>query len=214
MCGIVGIFDSKEPVDRDLLKRMTDVLSHRGPDREGFFIHKSRRMGLGFRRLSIIDLLKGNQPLTNEDDSIHLVFNGEIYNFQEMRKELKTCGHRFKTDSDTECIVHGYEEYGDKVFSKLNGMFAIGLWDEGKGPEKNRFTISLMAGHLFLLPSSNPLCCIRQSIKPLIGEPLTNIFPMVLSRPLRAYTGRLRKSNRETTLCLKTIKSNITPIGS
>lgn len=132
MCGIVGIFDSKEPVDRDLLKRMTDVLSHRGPDREGFFIHKSRRMGLGFRRLSIIDLLKGNQPLTNEDDSIHLVFNGEIYNFQEMRKELKTCGHRFKTDSDTECIVHGYEEYGDKVFSKLNGMFAIGLWDEGK----------------------------------------------------------------------------------
>ncbi len=132
MCGIVGIFDSKEPVDQDLLKRMTDILRHRGPDREGFFIHKSRRMGFGFRRLSIIDLLMGNQPLTNEDDSIHVVFNGEIYNFREMREVLETCGHRFKTESDTECIVHGYEEYGDKVFSKLNGMFAIGLWDEGK----------------------------------------------------------------------------------
>ena len=132
MCGITGIIHFNQPVDPGLLSRMANVMAHRGPDHAGFYMDINRHVGFGFRRLSIIDLQRGNQPLTNEDRTVWVVFNGEIYNFHELRKELESIGHRFKTDSDTECIVHGYEAYGEHVFSKLNGMFAIGLWDERK----------------------------------------------------------------------------------
>jgi len=131
MCGIVGIFDFKgAPVDGALLQRMNDRIAHRGPDGEGIFANDN--IGLGNRRLSIIDLQGGQQPQSNEDGTIHVVFNGEIYNFIELREELMNKGHRFKTRSDTEVIVHAYEEWGDDCPVRFNGMFAFALWDSGR----------------------------------------------------------------------------------
>jgi asparagine synthase (glutamine-hydrolysing) len=132
MCGICGMV-GYDTVDRDVLKRMTTVLRHRGPDDEGFFVEESEggaSVGLGFRRLSVIDLVTGNQPITNESGSVQLVFNGEIYNFRELRRELEGRGHRFSTEADTEVIVHLYEDVGAACVTRLNGMFAFALWDE------------------------------------------------------------------------------------
>jgi len=133
MCGICGIcnFNRKEPISEELIKDMSQVLSHRGPDDSGIYIDKNIAMGL--RRLSIIDIAKGHQPVHNEDKTVWIVCNGEIYNYVELRKELIGKGHKFYTHSDTETIVHLYEEYGEEAFSKLNGMFAFALWDERKG---------------------------------------------------------------------------------
>jgi asparagine synthase (glutamine-hydrolysing) len=129
MCGIAGIYNVElgQPVTVDLLKHMADKISHRGPDDAGYHVQNS--LGLAHRRLSIIDLEGGHQPLTNEDQSVWVVFNGEIYNFQELRDELVQKNHVFKTRSDTEVIVHLYEEKGDDVFQYLRGMFAIALYD-------------------------------------------------------------------------------------
>ena len=128
MCGISGILHLNEaPVDPGLLRRMTAVLRHRGPDDEGFFV--DRGLGLGFRRLSIIDLTGGRQPMSNEDQTVTVVFNGEIYNFIQLRNDLKQQGHTFRTASDTEVIVHGFEAWGDDVVHHLNGMFAFAVWD-------------------------------------------------------------------------------------
>lgn len=125
MCGVCG-FTGKE--DKTVLKRMADSIIHRGPDEDGYYSDGS--VNLGMRRLSIIDLTTGHQPIHNEDKSLWTVFNGEIYNAPELRKELTEKGHRFYTDhSDTEVIVHLYEEYGDFFPNKINGMFAIALWD-------------------------------------------------------------------------------------
>ena len=129
MCGLVGIV-SQAGVDRDVICRMRDVLAHRGPDDVGAFV--DGEVGLGFRRLSIIDVRTGHQPLSNESGTVWVVLNGEIYNFRDFRRELEDKGHRFATSSDTECIAHGYEEYGEAVFSKFNGMFAIAIWDSAK----------------------------------------------------------------------------------
>ena len=107
---------------------MTDAIAHRGPDADGFYVGDG--IGLGHRRLSIIDLATGDQPLANEDGSVWVVFNGEIYNFADVRADLEARGHRFRTHSDTEVIVHGYEEWGEAVVDRLRGMFAIALWDE------------------------------------------------------------------------------------
>jgi len=127
MCGICGF--SGKP-DENLIKKMTRTLYHRGPDDEGFYV--GRNINLGMRRLSIIDLVGGHQPISNEDKKIWIVFNGEIYNFVELKKELEKKGHVFSTKSDTETIVHLYEEYGLDFPNKMNGMFAIGLWDAKK----------------------------------------------------------------------------------
>lgn len=129
MCAIAGIYNFRagEPVSCGLLKAMTDTMVHRGPDDEGFYI--SGALGLGHRRLSIIDLEGGHQPLTNEDNTVWVVFNGEIYNFMELHDELVKKGHVFKTRSDTEAIVHLYEEEGERCFERLRGMFAIAIWD-------------------------------------------------------------------------------------
>lgn len=124
MCGIVG-FTGKG--NQSLLEKMNDRLAHRGPDGEGFF--RNNQINLGMRRLAIIDISGGNQPIFSEDKNVVVVYNGEIYNFLDLRKELES-KHKFQTNSDTEVIVHGYEEWGIKVFEKLNGMFAIVLWDE------------------------------------------------------------------------------------
>ncbi len=132
MCGICGKlnFDLREPVDPGLINRMTDTLLHRGPDGGGRFV--AGPVGLGHRRLSIIDLNTGAQPMSNEDDSVWVVFNGEIYNFLELRPGLEARGHKFKSATDTEVIIHLYEESGPESVAKLQGMFAFALWDEKK----------------------------------------------------------------------------------
>ncbi|MFQ5835035.1 MAG: asparagine synthase (glutamine-hydrolyzing) [bacterium] len=132
MCGISGIYHygKNVAVDREALIKSAGVLSHRGPDEEGFFV--DTRVGLAHRRLSIIDLEGGHQPLTNEDGSIHVIYNGEIYNFLELGESLKGKGHQFRTKSDGEVIAHLYEEYGTSFVKRLNGMFAFALWDDRK----------------------------------------------------------------------------------
>src|SRR5215813_4952055 len=132
MCGICGIvnFNVTEPVDPLLIERMTNAQAHRGPDDSGYFIEGNA--GLGHRRLSIIDLSGGKQPIFNEDRSAAIVFNGEIYNYRELTKELKSRGHQFTTNSDTETILHAYEEHGDRCVDKFRGMFAFGLWDSNR----------------------------------------------------------------------------------
>ncbi len=129
MCGIVGIFETRErrEVDEALLTRMNNAQWHRGPDEGG--LHREPGLGLGHRRLSIIDLSSGQQPLFNEDNSVVVVFNGEIYNFQGLAKELMSHGHVFRTHSDTEVIVHGWEQWGERCVDRFRGMFAFALWD-------------------------------------------------------------------------------------
>ena len=132
MCGISGLifFDNNRKIEPHILKRMTDSISHRGPDDEGFYAKNN--VGLGFRRLSIIDLNTGHQPLANEDESIWIIFNGEIYNYLEQRGILKNKGYNFKTSTDTEVILHLYEEYGVDCLQFLRGMFAFAIWDNNK----------------------------------------------------------------------------------
>lgn len=129
MCGICGVVyaNPDKPVDREMLQRMTNIMTHRGPDNNGFFV--SAGVGMGIRRLSIIDLQTGDQPVSNEDGTVTLVCNGEIYNFQELRKKLLIAGHRFKTNSDVEVIVHLYEDHGEQCLKYLRGMFGFALWD-------------------------------------------------------------------------------------
>ena len=133
MCGIAGFADvspfttSRQDSDFALAHRMCEVIRHRGPDDEG--LHVESGVGLGMRRLSIIDLSTGHQPIHNEDETVWVVFNGEIYNYRELRAALESRGHRFYTSSDTETIVHAYEEWGEACFAKLRGMFGIALWD-------------------------------------------------------------------------------------
>ena len=131
MCGIYGIFNfDGRPVNEKDLSLMGRLMLHRGPDGEGHFIKGA--VGIGMRRLSIIDLSGGNQPISNEDGSIHIVLNGEIYNYIELRKELIQRGHQFKTQSDVECVLHLYEEIGTACLERLNGMFSIALYDDNK----------------------------------------------------------------------------------
>jgi asparagine synthase (glutamine-hydrolysing) len=132
MCGICGHLtpDREQPVDRQLLVRMNNILIHRGPDDEGYYINGN--MGMAMRRLAIIDVAGGQQPIYSENGSIAVVFNGEIYNFRELRAELGKFGHKFSTQSDTEVIVHAYEQWEDEALLRFNGMFAIALWDESK----------------------------------------------------------------------------------
>jgi asparagine synthase (glutamine-hydrolysing) len=129
MCGIAGQFDfqRRESVERATIVRMARSIAHRGPDEEGFFV--AGPVGLGFRRLSIIDLAGGHQPMSDAEETVWVIFNGEIYNYRELRAELQSKGHQFRTNSDTEVIVHGYKEWGSEVFNRLNGMFGLAIWD-------------------------------------------------------------------------------------
>ena len=129
MCGLAGYVTPRQ-IDEALLRRLTDAVTHRGPDAEGFYVSPDRRVGLGHRRLSIIDLATGQQPMSNEDGTVWVIGNGEIYNFPALRIDLERRGHRFATTSDTEVIVHGYEEWGDDCVTRLNGMFAFALYDQ------------------------------------------------------------------------------------
>ena len=146
MCGITGIFDAhaRREIDREVLVRMNESQHHRGPDEVG--LHVEPGIGLGHRRLSIIDLSTGQQPLYNEDGSVCIVFNGEIYNYQELIPELTRLGHRFRTKSDTETIVHAWESWGEDCVTRLRGMFAFALWD------RNRETLFLARDRLGVKP--------------------------------------------------------------
>ena len=132
MCGICGQynFGNQAPVQRRDIEAMTKSIAHRGPDDDGFYI--SGPLGLGFRRLSIIDLAGGHQPMSDQDETVWVVFNGEIYNFPELKRELEGYGHVFRTKSDTEVIIHGYKQWGDEVLNRLNGMFGLAIWDVRK----------------------------------------------------------------------------------
>src|SRR5258706_9365619 len=146
MCGIVGVFDStgRGEISRTLLEQMNRSLLHRGPDEGG--LHVEPGVGLGHRRLSIIDLSTGQQPLYNEDRSVVVVFNGEIYNFQDLVPELQALGHIFHTRSDTEVIVHAWEAWGVDCVQRFRGMFAFALWD------RNRETLFLARDRLGVKP--------------------------------------------------------------
>ncbi len=146
MCGIAGIFDVRETrhVDADVLHRMNEAQFHRGPDEGG--IHREPGVGLAHRRLSIIDLAGGRQPLFNEDNSVVVVFNGEIYNFQDLEKELAAAGHRFRTRCDTEVIVHAWEQWGEECVQRMRGMFAFAIWD------RNRRTLFLARDRVGIKP--------------------------------------------------------------
>ena len=152
MCGICG-FNWE---DKNLIRKMAYVIRNRGPDQEGYFVDKS--VSLGHKRLSIIDLSeRGKQPMFNEDGSICIIFSGEVYNFQEIRPELEKKGHKFSSNTDTEVIIHAYEEYGVDCLKILNGMFAFAIWDSNKkncslqetGLEKDSFITILKTGNFY-----------------------------------------------------------------
>ncbi len=170
MCGISGIFDmrGRRPLDEQLLARMNQALFHRGPDEGG--LHHEPGLGLGHRRLSIIDLSSGQQPLFNEDRSVVVVFNGEIYNFQELARELAAAGHSFRTHSDTEVIVHGWEQWGADCVKRFRGMFAFALWD------RNRETLFLARDRigkkpLYYAPLADDQLIFASELKALLLHP-------------------------------------------
>src|SRR5437870_12676581 len=146
MCGIVGVFDfrARRNVSRALIESMNETQLHRGPDECG--VHLEAGVGLGHRRLSIIDLSTGQQPLYNEDGSVVVIFNGEIYNYQSLIPELAALGHVFRTRSDTEVIVHAWEAWGEACVQRFRGMFAFALWD------RNRSTLFLARDRLGVKP--------------------------------------------------------------
>ncbi len=166
MCGIAGVLyaDPGRTVSAELLTEMGNAIAHRGPDGEGTF--RSAAVGLVHRRLSIIDLEGGRQPLSNEDESIHVVFNGEIYNYQDLRRQLETRGHTFRTNSDTEVLVHLYEDYGLDLCTHLRGMFAFAIWDA------RRRELMLARDHL----GQKPLYVYRDREKLLFGSELKAIL--------------------------------------
>ncbi|RMF34200.1 MAG: asparagine synthetase B, partial [Chlorobiota bacterium] len=137
MCGIVGIVEyaAQQPrISDELLERMSATIAHRGPDDAGTWVAPSRRCGFGFRRLAIIDLsAAGHQPMSTPDGRLTIVFNGEIYNHRALRAELEALGYRYRSRTDTETILYGYDAWGERVFERMHGMWALALWDERTG---------------------------------------------------------------------------------
>jgi asparagine synthase (glutamine-hydrolysing) len=187
VCGICGKlnFDRETSVSAALLKAMADTLHHRGPDDEGYYA--SGPVGLGFRRLSIIDLATGHQPLSNEDGRVWIVFNGEIYNYQELRTFLLSKGHTFRTKTDTEVIVHLYEELGESCVDRLRGMFAFAIWDER---QKSLFLARDRVGikPLYYWLSDKSLV-FASEIKAILADPefKPEIFPEIVDRFLTFF---------------------------
>ncbi len=184
MCGICGklVFERGASVSPTLVKAMADSIRHRGPDDDGYYF--SGPVGLGFRRLSIIDLSGGHQPLSNEDGSVWIVFNGEIYNYQELRELLLTKGHVFKTNSDTEVIVHLYEEFGESCVEKLRGMFAFAIWDDRQDVlfiARDRLGIKPLYYYL-----SDKALIFGSEVKAILADPAVKreVDPMMIDRLL------------------------------
>ena len=170
MCGLVGIIDSSSHVDEreHLMKEMLALIAHRGPDGESVYSHGD--VTLGHRRLAIIDLETGDQPIFNEDHTIGVVYNGEIYNYRELRNELEGKGHKFRTQTDTEILVHLYEEEGTGFFERLNGLFAFALLDIPNDRVDlfvtilglNRYIMWKKRAFLDLPQSKSPFCIIQR----------------------------------------------------
>jgi asparagine synthase (glutamine-hydrolysing) len=187
VCGICGklIFDREATIAPALMKAMADTISHRGPDDEGYYV--AGPVGFGFRRLSIIDLNTGHQPITNENGNVWIVFNGEIYNFQELRRELLSKGHVFKTQTDTEVIVHLYEEFGELCVEKLRGMFAFAIWDD------HRKTLLLARDRVGIKPLyywlSDKSLVFGSEIKAILADPdvRPEVAPAMIDRFLTFY---------------------------
>lgn len=170
ICGIVNLTDGRL-VDREILLNLNARLKHRGPDDAGFYIDEEANVGLAMRRLSIIDLETGHQPISNEDETIWIVLNGQIYNHPELRNRLENDGHRFSTKSDTEAILHAYEQYGDDCVHHLNGMFSFAIWDSRKRRlliARDRFGIKPMYYYL-----SSDLFVFGSELKALLAHPQT-----------------------------------------
>jgi asparagine synthase (glutamine-hydrolysing) len=148
MCGIAGVFNYKaqRAISKNTLKNMTSLLKHRGPDEEGLYIDQQAGIGLGHRRLNIIDLMTGKQPMSDNEEDIWIVYNGEIYNFPELKKDLQSKGYYFRTTSDTEVIIYFYKEYGKKAFARLNGIFAFAIYD------KKEKSVILVRDHFGIKP--------------------------------------------------------------
>ncbi len=181
MCGIVGIFDlyGKDAIDQSLLNKMNQSQLHRGPDEGG--LHLEPGIGLGHRRLSIIDLASGQQPLFNEDGSVVVVFNGEIYNFKALMQQLAQAGHRFRTHSDTEVIVHAWEQWGERCVEHFRGMFAFAIWD------RNQQTLFLARDRLGVKPLyyaqlGNGKLIFGSELKALLADPdlLRELDPLAI----------------------------------
>ena len=170
MCGIAGYFDlaGADPIDRALLRRMNDAIAHRGPDDDGF--HLEPGVGLAMRRLAIIDVAGGQQPIYNEDRSIAIVYNGEIYNYRDLTAELVSRGHRFRTYSDTEAVVHAWEEWGEDCLTRFRGMFAFALFDRNRNGlflARDRFGKK----PLYYTFVSNRYCLFGSELKALLAHP-------------------------------------------
>ena len=150
MCGIVAMVASRGTISSDALERATRRLGHRGPDGQRLWVSEDRRVGLGHARLSIIDLVTGDQPIASEDQALRVVVNGEFYDFERIRDELERRGHRFRTGSDSEIALHLYEDRGPRCLDLLRGEFAFALWD---GPGETLFAARDRHG---IKPSSTP----------------------------------------------------------
>src|SRR5215471_13435657 len=201
MCGIAGIVgsDRSHPADVREISRMCRTIAHRGPDDEG--IHVAGHVGLGMRRLSIIDLSTGRQPIHNEDRTVWIVFNGEIYNFAELRTRLESRGHRFYTNTDTEVIVHLYEDHGSDFVRRLRGMFAFALWDENRQRlllARDRFGkkplhYAIDGGRLLFASEIKALLAVEPALAEVDAEGLANFFYFgYIPDPLTAFH-RIRK---------------------
>ena len=185
MCGICGQFNfiRHEPVESDTIRRMTQTMVHRGPDDQGYY--REGGVGLGFRRLSIIDLAGGHQPMSDADERVWVILNGEIYNFKELRVDLERRGHIFRTRSDTEVIIHGYKEWGVEVLERLNGMFGLAIWDV----TKKRLVVArdAMGIKLIYYRVSNGQLTFGSEIRPLLAadDSKPEVDPVALSLFLR-----------------------------
>ena len=185
MCGICGQFNflRNASVESETIRRMTATIVHRGPDDEGYFI--AGPLGLGFRRLSIIDLAGGHQPMSDAEETVWVILNGEIYNFKELRAELEDRGHRFRTKSDTEVIIHGYKEWGTGVLNRLNGMFGLAIWDA----KEKRLVVArdAMGIKLIYYKIENGQLTFGSEIRPIVaaGDSKPEVDPVALNLFLR-----------------------------
>jgi asparagine synthase (glutamine-hydrolysing) len=185
MCGICGQFNfaRNEPIESQTIRRMTQTMVHRGPDDKGYFL--SGPLGFGFRRLSIIDLTGGHQPMSDAEETVWVVLNGEIYNFKELRAQLEACGHSFRTRSDTEVIIHGFKEWGPEVLNHLDGMFGVGIWDV----KKKRLIVArdAMGIKLIYYRIENGQLTFGSEIRPLLASSTTkpDVDPVALNLFLR-----------------------------
>src|SRR5579859_5377574 len=190
ICGVVNFGSSGMPVDEPTLRRMADTIQHRGPDADGYFVSPDHQVGLGFRRLSIVDLSTGDQPMSNEDDSVWLVFNGEIYNHADHRPRLEARGHRFRSRGDGEVILHLYEEFGPDCVDHLRGMFAFALWDSRRRRlllARDRIGVKPLyfaaLPHTFLFGSEIKALLGHPALSPRLNEPALSLYLTFAATP-------------------------------